>query len=295
MPSPPIEVIGRPSATGGLTVPGWGLVKNICAGRPGDGLLAVWQGPASSIDDARAQVIALGLRVKLLSPEAPVSGGVGTIRVNYEATGSPPGGLLGDDGSRALNTGPDGEPAETPESLEPDVVELVPCASSTALKAHPAFHDVRPACSSIDELLAHADISGAVAACEALPVAADVALALSYLGLRLAGVDHYDALGKTYTITRTLPSSATGEQIASLTADEGKVVSWSGVLGAELIPEPRYADAAGVPQAYSWRCVGARISRAGGPVKVTVTYQGAWAWSGLLYQGGTWYPEAPDR
>ena len=287
-----VKIVGTPPRTGGLTVPGWGLVTNICAGKPGEGLIAVWKGPADTIDAARTQIYALGLRITSFSPEPGEGSGVGTIRINYAGTKTPPPGLIGDDGFSAGNDGPDDQPAEDPTSLTPDLCELTPSNAATALISHPAFDAVRPACSSVDEYLTRGDISGAVAACKALTTGSDVAL--SYLGLRLAGVTSYDVLGKTYTITRELGSNATNAQIATLTAQEGKVVAWSEVIGHEHLPEPQYTDQDGTKQSYEWRCLGARISKqVGETVKVTVTYQGAWKWAGLLYKGGTWYPQAP--
>lgn len=240
---------------------------------------AVWRGPATSVGAALDYLRGSTDWAKwaLSASRHP-----GSLSAEIRATRQWGGGGGGGEG-----------PSYESLKVSPDTWSLKSVSTPVALAAAPAFADVG-AIEAIDDAILRGDVRRARDIAGAEGGAAE-----QYLGLRLAGISSYDAVGWTYNYVNHLAAGAEGfdsvkSEVESAQQCAMSVVEWGDVKGVLSAPfaEPKWLDGDGEASSYEWRCDGVEFGFSNDELAVSFVYTGCWKWAKALYSGGTWEPSA---
>lgn len=247
-----------------------------------------WRGPVSSLAGAFEKACAAKPGCKISVSRSPGSA-VAEIRATFGPSGS-----VGDDGEG-------GQIADYDTlKIAPDTWRLAPVLSPVDISAHSAFSSISGEGGAIDAMkdaLARGETAAARAA------AGSDSAALAWLGLWLAGRRTFDAVAMSYRYVNHLSVDdaattvkAVKEQVKDALESVLQVFEWDDVEGTDdaPFPEPKWIDAgnSNAKTSYEWRLDGVEISYSQNELTVAWAYTGLWKWAKILYDGGTWEPEA---
>lgn len=254
--------------TGSGLATGWQRLFDYRAGISDGSRVALYQGPAQSLDTVIAS-LADTLDATAIEPNVSPGSAVATLRVTYNAASV----------------------AEPKENRDPTVT-ITPLRVAVDLKGHQsaALQGHAALLPEIDAAVRAGDIDKVRSLVEGKEPAK------MYARLVIAGVQSYEVFGQSLSITRYYSKTPTISSEAY--ANIGNVYTWATIsAGGKSLPasvkEPKYKIYGGTAKSYEWRLVGISPNiELRGASTVTWQWEGLQQWAQWLYPGGTWVPEA---